>query len=78
MKYYECDMCGRIATSHRFKEENWETTYFDADGVEIVWEYDEKLDYYYCNTPVVNTYHLCPLCSTLYHDIYRPFMPRRN
>lgn len=78
MKYYECDMCGRIATSHHFKEENWETVYFDADGVEVVWEYDEELKYFYSNTPVISTYHLCPLCYEVYHDFYRPFMPRKS
>ena len=55
MKYYKCDTCGRIATPTRFEEENWETIYFDADGVEVIWEYDEKLKYFYSNTPVINT-----------------------
>ena len=40
MKYYKCDTCGRIATPTRFEEENWETIYFDADGVEVIWEYE--------------------------------------
>lgn len=78
MKYYECDMCGRTVASHCFEEENWETAYFDTNGVEIIWKYDEKLDYYYSDIPAINTCHFCPLCSALYHDIYYPFIPRRN
>lgn len=78
MKYYKCDMCDRVVTSHRFEEENWETTYFDENGVEVTWEYDKKLKYFYSNSLVINTCHFCPLCSALYHDIYYPFMPRKN
>ena len=78
MKYYKCDTCGRIATSARFEEENWETIYFDADEVEVIWEYDEKLKYFYSNTPVINTYHFCPLCYKVYHEFYYPFMPKKN
>lgn len=78
MKYYKCDMCGRIATSARFKEENWETIYFDVNGEEVIWTYDKDLRYFYADAPIATTHHYCPLCYEVYHDFYYPFIPRKS